>query len=79
MKVKYHSTRGKVKGIDFKTMLLSGYAADGGMLLPETIPTLSRDDIKAIAVDDLSFEELAFKLVSLFIQEDEIPAKNLKG
>lgn len=74
--MKYHSTRGGASGLSFKEMLLSGYACDGGMLLPETIPTVSRETLRSWA--GLPYAELAFKVASCFIEESDIPAEDLQ-
>ncbi|GFR74514.1 threonine synthase-like 2 [Elysia marginata] len=75
--MKYHSTRGGARGLTFKDMLLSGYACDGGMLLPETIPAISTDTLRSWA--GLSYAELAFKVASCFIEESDIPAVDLQA
>ncbi|KAK3797702.1 hypothetical protein RRG08_054719 [Elysia crispata] len=74
--MKYHSTRGGASGMSFKDMLLSGYACDGGMLLPENIPTVSRETLRSWA--GLPYAELAFKIASCFIEESDIPASDLQ-
>lgn len=71
----YLSTRGGDQGLSFETVVLKGLAADGGLFLPEEIP---------IAADwqswkDLSYAELAFKIISLYVSTDEIPADDLKA
>ena len=38
--VKYVSTRGADKGTTFKDAVLKGLASDGGLLVPEEIPTI---------------------------------------
>ena len=75
--MRYHSTRGGASGLTFKDMLLSGYACDGGMLVPETIPSVSREDLRSWA--GLSYAELAYKVASCFIEEGDIPEVDLKG
>ncbi|KAK1771527.1 tryptophan synthase beta subunit-like PLP-dependent enzyme [Phialemonium atrogriseum] len=70
----YLSTRGGDYGLSFETVVLKGLAADGGLFLPEEVP---------IATDwqswkDLSYAELAFQILSLYISTDEIPADDLK-
>lgn len=57
-------------------MILKGLASDGGLFIPEEIPSLPsnwQDDWR-----DLSFEELAFHIFSLFISPAEIPSPALK-
>jgi threonine synthase len=52
-----------------------GLATDGGLLLPESIPTVSAGELKSW--DKLSYSELAFKVMSLFITD--IKAGDLQG
>ena len=75
--MKYLSTRGGVTGLTFEDALLSGYAEDGGILLPEDIPHLSSDTIKSWS--RLSYPELVYEIACRFISEDEIPRDTLKG
>jgi threonine synthase len=72
--MKYRSTRGQVKGIPFSEAVMMGLADDGGLLLPESIPTLSTDELKQIA--DLPYPQLALNILSRFI--DDIPNADLK-
>jgi len=72
--MRYQSTRGQVKGLTFKDAVMMGLADDGGLLLPESIPQLSRGDLEALS--KLAYPELAFQLLSYFISD--IPAADLK-
>jgi len=72
--MKYRSTRGHVSGISFKDAVMMGLADDGGLLLPESIPTFSADELKEMAA--LPYAELAFRVISRFT--DDIPAADLK-
>lgn len=38
--MKFCSTRGQVRDVSFKDAIIQGYAADGGMFLPQSIPQL---------------------------------------
>ncbi|MCF6445040.1 threonine synthase [Nereida sp. MMG025] len=60
----YHSTRGAAPVLTFEQAMLTGLARDGGLYLPETIPTLSHADIAAMA--GLSYEEIAFRIMRPF-------------
>ena len=42
--MKYHSTRGNAPVLTFEQAMLTGLARDGGLYLPETIPTFSKAD-----------------------------------
>ena len=62
--------------LSFEEVVLKGLAADGGLFIPEEIPSLPRDWEESWK--DLSFSELAFALLSLYISPSEIPAEDLK-
>ena len=63
--MKYISTRGKAPVLNFEEAMLTGLARDGGLYVPQSIPSLSPDDI--ISMSDLSYEEIAFKVISPFV------------
>lgn len=72
--MKYISTRGGISAISFKEAVLMGLSTDGGLLLPESIPAVNPEEIASWR--NLSYPELAFKVLSLFITD--IPAEDLK-
>lgn len=61
----YVSTRGTAPKLTFEEAMMTGLARDGGLYVPEVIPTLSRDDIAAMAGQ--SYEEIAFTVMRPFI------------
>ncbi|RYP50365.1 hypothetical protein DL768_004130 [Monosporascus sp. mg162] len=69
------STRGGDYGLSFETVVLKGLAPDGGLFLPHEIPTSA--DWRSWK--DLSYEELALKIFSLYISSSEIPTDDLSG
>ena len=71
--MKYESTRGKVKGLSFKDTVIMGLASDGGLLLPESIPEVSK---RLASWRTHSYEDLAFEIMSLYI--DDIEDDDLK-
>ena len=73
----YKTTRGISPSVTFQQALLSGYAPDGGLYLPETIPEFSREEIKSWA--KLSYKDLLLTVLPRFISSDEITADELKG
>lgn len=75
--MKYHSTRGEARGKTFKEVLLSGYASDGGMFLPESYPQVSKEMLQSWA--SLSYGELAYEVTSLFVTNDDIPTDDFKA
>lgn len=72
--MQYKSTRGKIGAINFKDAVMMGLADDGGLLLPEQIPTLTPGDIAALS--KMAYPELAFRIISLFA--GNIPSTDLK-
>ncbi|UYV38511.1 threonine synthase [Rhodobacteraceae bacterium D3-12] len=63
--MKYISTRGTAPVLSFEDAMLTGLARDGGLYLPETIPTLSRDEIAALG--GLSYQETAFRIMRPYL------------
>ena len=63
--MQYVSTRGKAPALGFEDTMLSGLARDGGLYVPETIPMLSADDIRAM--QGLPYEEVAFRVMRPFV------------
>ncbi len=63
--MKYISTRGQAPELTFEDAMLTGLARDGGLYVPETIPQLSTDDIKAMT--GKSYEEIAFQVMRPFV------------
>ncbi len=57
-------------------MVLKGLAQDGGLFIPEEIPSLPAD--WASSWQDLSFADLAFEILSLYIAPSEIPSSDLR-
>ncbi|KAI9927690.1 hypothetical protein ASPWEDRAFT_184453 [Aspergillus wentii DTO 134E9] len=73
---KYLSTRGASYGLSFEDAVLKGLASDGGLFIPEEIPSLPPSWESEWR--DLSFEDLAFRIMSLYISPTEIPSEDLK-
>ncbi len=63
--MRYISTRGKAPVLTFEQAMLTGLARDGGLYLPETIPTLDQDVIRTMR--GMSYEEVAFTVMRPFI------------
>ena len=63
--MQYISTRGTAPKLSFEDAMMTGLARDGGLYLPETIPTLSEAQIAAMA--GMSYEEAAFTVMRPFI------------
>ncbi|XP_064007756.1 threonine synthase-like 2 isoform X1 [Pogoniulus pusillus] len=73
--MQYVSTRGGVGTADFEGALFSGYAADGGLFMPQRIPVLEGDTLRRWS--RLSYRELVKELCSLFIPAALIPPSTL--
>ncbi len=65
--MKYISTRGQAPALSFENAMLSGLATDGGLYVPETWPTMSADEIAALA--GLSYEDAAFRVIKPFVTD----------
>ena len=63
----YISTRGSASHLNFEDTMLTGLAKDGGLYVPEHIPTLSSADLRAMR--GLSYEDIAFRVMKPFIAE----------
>ncbi|MEW9919304.1 threonine synthase [Marimonas sp. MJW-29] len=63
--MQYVSTRGQAPVLTFEDTMLTGLARDGGLYVPEHIPTLSTDEIAAMAGQ--SYEDVAYTVMRPFI------------
>ncbi len=72
--MRYLSTRGGVEPVDFADAVMMGLGTDGGLLVPERIPSLSADSLRNWS--QLSFQQLAVEVLSPFVG-DSIPRADL--
>ncbi len=63
--MKYISTRGGAPRLAFDDVLLTGLARDGGLYVPDSWPTFSPDDWRALR--GLSYSELATRVMLPFV------------
>jgi len=63
--MRYVSTRGSAPVLDFRGATLAGLAADGGLYVPETWPTLSAGEIADLA--GLSYAQTAARIMTPFV------------
>ncbi|MGI9389534.1 MAG: threonine synthase [Boseongicola sp.] len=61
----YVSTRGQAPKLSFEEAMRTGLARDGGLYLPETIPSMSNADIAALA--GIPYEDAAFRVMRPFV------------
>jgi threonine synthase len=73
--MKFVSTRGNTKNIGFIDAVLMGLANDGGLLVPEKIPQIPADKLKAM--EQFTYQELAYEIISYYV-DGEIPENELK-
>lgn len=75
--LKFISNKGGAPAVDIEKAILDGYAPDGGLYVPERLPTISKDQLESW--QSLSFEQLAFEVTSLFIDRSIVSADDLKS
>ncbi|XUO85305.1 threonine synthase [Halomonas sp. KM007] len=63
--MRYVSTRGQAPALSFEEVVLTGMASDGGLYVPETVPTFSREELASMA--GLSYAEIAFRVMKPFV------------
>ncbi|MBS8228094.1 threonine synthase [Vannielia litorea] len=63
--MRYISTRGQAPVLSFEDAMLTGLARDGGLYLPETVPTMSEAEIAALA--GVSYEEAVARVIAPFV------------
>ena len=75
--MRYVSTRGGMDPVTFRDAVIIGQAPDGGLLLPEVLPDVSKE---LEGWRQLSFEDLAFEVIRLFADDidDAVLKKILK-
>ena len=66
--MKYISTRGQAPVLDFEEALLAGLASDGGLYMPETWPSFSKEKIASFA--HKTYQEIAIEVLSPFLGEE---------
>lgn len=62
----YKSTRGQDKGVSASEAIVKGLASDGGLFVPEAIPTMNKP---LSALKHLSYRDLAYEVMALFYQD----------
>ncbi|ORX57919.1 tryptophan synthase beta subunit-like PLP-dependent enzyme [Piromyces finnis] len=74
--MRYRSTRGQSSGLTFENAVLQGLAPDGGLYIPSEIPKVPFSKIAEWS--NLKFTDLAYQVLRLFIDVNEIPNDDLK-
>lgn len=65
--MQYQSTRDKNICVDSAMAIKTGLSSDGGLFVPESIPKISKEEIKAMA--EVGYNERAAKILSLFLTD----------
>lgn len=63
--MRYISTRGQAPALSFEEVVLTGMASDGGLYVPETLPSFSHAELAEMA--GLSYAEIAFRVMKPFV------------
>ncbi len=73
--MRYISTRGGVAPVTFTKAVMMGLGTDGGLLLPEKIPSVDMATLNEWS--KLSFADLAKEVIGLFVEQSDIPKADL--
>ena len=74
--ITYSSTRGGQKNLRFREVVMTGLAHDRGLFVPDSFPTVSNEELESWR--SLSYSQLAVKVISLYVKDDEVPRRNLE-
>jgi len=72
----YKSTRGDASPVGFDEAILSGFAADGGLFVPDTLPLFSHEELEEMA--QLDYLDLAAHVTGVFIDPQIMPNHDLR-
>ena len=76
MAISYISTRGQAPALSFEDVLLAGLASDGGLYVPDRMPTFDADQIRRFR--GMAYNELALQILQPFV-EGSIPEADLRA
>jgi threonine synthase len=72
----YSSTRGGQRSLDFRTVIMMGLAHDHGLFVPDYFPQVSSEELNTW--QKLNFKQLALKVISKYVQDDQVPRDKLR-
>jgi threonine synthase len=75
--LEFISNKGGGQPVDFETAKLDGFAVDGGLYVPSILPQVTQQQLTQW--QSLSYVELAFEVLSLFIDRSVMSAGELIG
>ena len=61
--------------MDFRSAVMTGLAHDRGLFVPDSIPSVSNEELESWR--NLSYPDMATKVISKFVKEDQVPADKL--
>ncbi|MGM0415587.1 MAG: threonine synthase [Thermodesulfobacteriota bacterium] len=73
--MRYKSTRGSVNDLSFSDAVMMGLGTDGGLLLPEHVPSISKQERARFR--SMGYSELAYNIIKPFVGDD-IPSDDLQ-
>jgi len=74
--MRYTSTRDASISCTFEEAICSGYAPDGGLFVPATIPKIDAKVLRSW--DGLSYPQLASTVIRMFISSEEVSDSDLQ-
>lgn len=76
--VTYSSTRGceTQKHLSFRDVVMQGLAHDRGLFVPDSFPVVTKAELESWR--SLPYPELAIKVISKFVEDDQVPKKKLE-
>ncbi len=74
--IQFVSNKGGGQPVDFETAILDGFASDGGLYVPTELPKISIEELRQWK--DYSYTEVAYEVLSKFIDKTVIAEKELK-
>ena len=74
--MKYFSTRDKNNFVSFREAVMQGLASDGGLFLPEEIPSFPKSFMENLR--SLSFQEIGYQTAKLFVGDEISESKLLE-
>lgn len=78
--MKYISTRdcgAQPREFSFLDAVLEGLAPDGGLLVPQDIPTITQEELKIWR--SLDYQALCFEVIRKFVEADDVSDEELRG
>ena len=63
--IKFYSTNLKAEKVSFSEALLKGFASDGGLFMPEKIPSFTKKEIKSFT--NKEYYQIAYEVAKKFL------------